>query len=226
MTVPPLPASPCLRVKLDYQNADGFDAGSRFYLSYTGAAPTSGNCLTIGADIGTAWNTNLAPIVGSSWYLKEIDVLDIASYSGASGITTVDYNGGQDGSIITANAAVNIEYGISRRYRGGKPRMFLPPPTSGQLLDMAHWSTDYLAAAATAIDAFFAAVNAIDVGAVGTLDHVNLSYYSGFKNVTNSSGRERAVPQYRDLALLDPVISYAVKSVVGSQRRRRTATTA
>jgi hypothetical protein len=60
---------------------------------------------------------------------------------------------------------------------------------------------------------------------MGVLAHVNLSYYKGFVNVENSSGRERAAPTYRDSALLDPVTGYVVKQVVGSQRRRRTATT-
>jgi len=73
--------------------------------------------------------------------------------------------------------------------------------------------------------AFMAEIEALSVGAVGALGHVNLSYYQGFKNITNSSGRERAVPTYRNTALLDVVQGYAAKSVVGSQRRRRTSTT-
>jgi hypothetical protein len=60
---------------------------------------------------------------------------------------------------------------------------------------------------------------------MGTLAHVNLSYYKGFTNVTNSSGRERAVPTYRDAALVDPVTGYFGKAIMGSQRRRRTSTT-
>jgi len=69
------------------------------------------------------------------------------------------------------------------------------------------------------------AVTGLSVGAVGALAHVNVSYYQSFKNVTNSSGRTRAAPTYRTIALLDPITGYVVKAVVGSQRRRRTAKT-
>lgn len=223
MTAPPLPASPCLRVKLDYTQSDAALAGSRFYLSYAGAAPTAGNCETIAADIAGFWLTDLAPLVSNLWELTEVDVLDISSLAGASGQWEGSHAGTVTGEPVPANCAVNIEFDIARRYRGGKPRMFLPPPDSSNLSDIGHWNADVVSGTNTAIAAFFAAIEALSVGAVGALAHVNLSYYSGFKNVTNSSGRTRAAPTYRTAALLDTVQGYSTKGVVGSQKRRRTA---
>lgn len=225
MTVPPLPASPCLRVSLDWTNTDTFRGGNRFYISYAGAAPTAGNCATIASDIASAVSTNLLSGINNSWALTEIDVLDIASYAGASGQWTGSESGGGSGTAPPANCAMNVEYDIARRYRGGKPRMFLPPPDSSAQLDAAHWTAAQVEATSSNVAAFFAAIAALSVGAVGALAHVNLSYYSGFKNVTNSSGRTRAVPQYRETALVDSINGYAAKAVIGSQKRRRTATT-
>jgi hypothetical protein len=224
LTAPPLPASPCLRVRLDYTNTDTFLAGSRFFLSYSGASPTGGNCATLASDIATAWSANLAALMNGDWSLTEIDVLDIASDSGASGQWTGNNPGTASGDNLPAASAVNVEYGIARRYRGGKPRMFLPGPTSAQLHDVGHYSPGFLTDVATGVSGFFAAINALSIGAVGTLAHVNLSYYKGFTNITNSSGRERAVPTYRATALVDTINSYAPKAVIGSQKRRRTAT--
>lgn len=225
MTAPPLPASPCMRVRTLFTNSDSFLAGNRFYLSYSGAAPTPGNCTTIADGVEAAWVAQLATLAHSDWSLTEVDVLDIASLTGSSGQWTGNEAGTAGGGMITANAAINVEFDIARRYRGGKPRMFLIPPGVGALLDTGHYTDDFVTLVNTQVTAFFAAIAALSVGAVGTLAHVNLSYYSGFKNITNSSGRERAVPTYRDAALLDTVESYACKAVVGSQRRRRTATT-
>lgn len=225
MTAPPLPASPCLRVKLDYTNADSYRGGNRFFLSYSGTAPTAAQCVTIANDIATAWNGNIAALVHSDWGLSEVDVQDISSLTGAFGTQAVDYVGTYTGSLLPASAATNVEFDISRRYRGGKPRIFWPPPSSSALLDAGHWSTAFITAVTSGNAAFWAAVAAISVGTVGTLAHVNLSYYTGFKNITNSSGRTRAVPQYRDSALLDTITGYAIKDEVGSQRRRRIATT-
>lgn len=225
MTVPPLPASPCLRVRLDFLNEDGFDAGSRFFLSYAGAAPTPGNCATIAGDIATAWASDMAALSNTGWTLTEIDVLDIASHTGASGQWTGSHAGTAGGGNLPASAATNVEFGIARRYRGGKPRMFLPAPGTDALNTAAQWTTAYQTAVNTGVAAFFTAVEAISVGAVGALGHVNVSYYQGFTNHTNTSGRERAVPTYRDVALVDVVNGYSAKLMIGSQRRRRVATT-
>lgn len=225
MTTPPLPESPCLRVKLDYLSTNDTELGSRFYLSYAGSAPTGGNCATIAADIAAAWASHIAGLVTNVYSLVEVDVLDIATNSGASGQWTGSNSGGLGGGSVTENTAVNVEFQIARRYRGGKPRMFLPPSETSNLADGSHWTSSFLTSVNTAMTAFMAEIEALSVGAVGALGHVNLSYYQGFKNITNSSGRERAVPTYRNTALLDVVQGYAAKSVVGSQRRRRTSTT-
>lgn len=224
MTAPPLPASPCLRVRLDYTQADSFLCGSRFYLSYAGAAPTGGNCATLASDIEAAWLSHLAPNIHQDYALTEVDVLDIATDSGASGNWTGVEAAGLSDTAIPSNCAVNVEFDIARRYRGGKPRMFLPPPGVSEMATTEHWTSGYQSAVATGIGAFFTAIEALSVGAVGTLAHVNLSYYKGFTNITNSSGRTRAAPTYRSAALLDSVTGYAVKLEIGSQRRRRTAT--
>ena len=60
MTTPPLPASPCLKVNLDYTQSDGYEGGSRFYLGYSGSAPTGANCITLAGDIEAAWLAHLA----------------------------------------------------------------------------------------------------------------------------------------------------------------------
>lgn len=225
MTVVPLPDVPCVRVKLDYQDVSGFDAGSRFYLSYSGSAPTGANCATLASDVASAWATDMASLVTAEWSLVEVDVLDIATNSGLSGQWTGTHAGTRTGPTLPLQCATNIEYNISRRYRGGKPRMFLPPGAEADLTNQAHYNSTYVTAVNTGIAAFMAALEALSIGAMGTLAHVNLSYYSGFRNITNSSGRERAVPVYRPTALHDVISGYSCKTLVGSQRRRRTATT-
>jgi len=215
-----------MRVRLDYSESDNAKGGSRFYLSYAGAAPTAGNCASIATSIAAAWSAHLAGLVNPDWQLTEIDVLDLASYSGFSGQWTGSEAGtASGGTSLVAAAANNVEFGIARRYRGGKPRMFLPPPTSNFQQDDGNYNDSFVGTTGTNVAAFFTAVEAISVGAVGALAHVNLSYYSGFTNITNSSGRTRAVPKYRAAALVDTVNGYFGKKVIGSQRRRRTATT-
>ena len=224
MTPVPPPASPCVRVRLEYTSVNGTLAGSRFYLSYAGASPTAGNCTTLAEDIAAAWGTHLAPVVGNGYALTEVDVLDITTDLGLSGVWTGSTSGSEGATTVPDSAAMNVEYNISRRYRGGKPRMFLPPPSRDQMDGNNVWLSDFLGTVNTALGAFMTEIEALTIGAMGALAHVNLSYYKGFTNVTNSSGRERAVPTYRDTALLDIVQGYAAKATIGSQRRRLRST--
>lgn len=225
MTVPPLPESPCLRVRLDFQDLTDNESGCRFFLSYSGSAPTGDNCNTLATDVSAAFSDNLAGVMSQNFALREVDVLDIATHDGLSGTWSGNINGGQSGQPLPLQVATNIEFGIGRRYRGGKPRIYLPPSDESFVEDQAHWNTDYVAAQNTNIAAFFTQISALSIGAIGTLAHVNLSYYSGFANHTNTSGRARAVPQYRTAAVVDPVTGYSTKALFGSQRRRRTSTT-
>jgi len=225
MTTPPLPASPCVRVRLGYTASAGTEMGSRFYLSYASSAPTAANCLTLATDIAAAWASHLAAVCYELVSLTEVDVLDIATDSGAHGTYNPSTAGSMSGGTLTANAAINVEFDIARRYRGGKPRMFLPPPDDSSLTSIDKYSSTFVGTVNTAFAAFMSEITALSIGSMGALAHINLSYYQGFKNITNSSGRERAAPTYRNTALVDQVTGYSTKAVIGSQRRRRTATT-
>ena len=224
MTVVPLPDTSCIRVRLDYTQTDGFKAGSRFFLSYGGAAPTGANCTTIAGDIKDAWLAQLAGLIPAAWSLTEVDVLDITTDTGLSGQWTGVEAGTRSGTALPAQCASGVEYQIALRYRGGKPRMYLPGGVEGDLLDAGHYTTDFTSGLGVVTGDFFSAVEAIDVGAVGALQHVNLSYYKGFTNVTNSSGRTRAAPKYRATALSTAVTGYTGKAQVSSQKRRRSST--
>ena len=226
VTVPPLPESNVVRCRLEYTTSAGTDMGSRVYLGFAGSAPSSANCATLAGDIASAWNTDLAAVVYQLVTLTEVDVQDISTYTGNFGSAAVSHAGSMSGGTLTANTATNVEFDIANRYRGGKPRMFLPPPDDTALASIDKFSSTHISNVNTAVSNFFAAVVGSSVGSMGTLTHVAVSYYSGFNNVVNSSGRMRAAPKYRSPnALVRPVTGYATKAVVGSQRRRRTATT-
>lgn len=225
MTTPPLPASNCVRVNLDYTQTDGLQGGSRFYLGFTGSSAQASDLVAIANTIHASWTANLSHIVNTDWSLTLIDVMDISTASGQSGANNTAVPGAASGVPLAAQLANNIEYKIARRYRGGKPRMYLPPGVDADMQDPSHWTTAHVTGVTAGIGNFFSQIVGPGPGSMGTLTHVNVSYFSGFKNIANTSGRERAVPQYRATALVDPVIGYVAKALISSQRRRRVATT-
>lgn len=225
MTQPPLPDVPTLRAELAFLNTDSFQAGSRLFFQYSGGPPSALDCQSFGTALGNSWSTNIALLVHQDWSLNEVDVLDIATYTGHSSKVSMSHPGGYTGATIPASAAANIEFLISRRYRGGKPRMFSPPPGNTAMQSAGLWLPGFLPQWQTGMTAFIAAVVGQTFGSIVIQHHINLSYYHMFDNVTDSSGRIHAAPRYKATATSDIITGYALKQVIGSQRRRRTATT-
>lgn len=225
MTVVPLPDVPTIRIRLVYNKGVNGEGGNRLYFKYAGSAPTGDNCNTLASDVAAAWNTRMAPMTPGYWALNEVDVLDIATATGLSGLWTGNHDGSRSGTPLPDQVATNIEFGIARRYRGGKPRVFVPPGCTDDVANEGTWLPEFTNDMQTFWGDFMSDIEALSVGAVGALTHINLSYYQGFANHTNTSGRARAVPQYRTVALSDTITGYFPKTIMGSQRRRRTSTT-
>jgi hypothetical protein len=227
MTTPPDPEFPTVRCRLDYTQLDGALGGSRFYLQMATGGPTGANCTTLAGDIESAWASHLAPLITADWALTEVDVLDITTNTGASGYWTGSTAATRSGAAVPANCATNVEFNISQRYRGGKPRMYLPPGADADLLNTRQWGSSFVTAVNSGMGAFFTALEGLSIGSIGALSHVVLSYYHGWNTNTPPwrGPGYKYPPKYRTQAIPYAVAGYACKAVVGSQRRRRTAAT-
>ena len=111
---------------------------------------------------------------------------------------------------------------IARRYRGGKPRTYLPIGGAGKLQDAQTWTSAFVADIQAALNQIIAdiAVTASGGCALGNL--VNVSYYEGFVSSQNPiTLRWRTIPKQRTAGpLVDPVTSWVAETRIGSQRRR------
>ena len=194
---------------------------TRFFIHYTGTAPTNADLTTFAGSIRAAWNTNLKALVSSTEELLEVDCQDLSSSTGAQGIDTTAVTGTRAGGILPGSTAVVISYNIARRYRGGHPRGYWRMGVAPDLLYPSEISAALVAAAQTGIDAFFTAVLAAGWTGAGTLTHCNVSYFQGFTVHTNpTTGRATNVPSPRGTPVVDTVTSRKVKQILGHQRRR------
>lgn len=226
MTLPPLPDRSTLHVELVYEPPDANEAGSRFFLRYAGSAPSPANCVSIAGDIGTAWASNMNSLVPANWSLNKVIVSDITTRMGNFGEDDTLHTGTRSGTEIPQQVATNVEFKLQQKYRGGKPRIYLPPGVNSDVVNDVHWTDDFIAAVNSGVAGFFTDVQAISVGSVGALTHTMVSFYHLFDNKISSSGRAYAAPRYRDPnALTIDVNGYTCKQLLSSQRRRRTSTT-
>lgn len=228
--MPALPDVPnVLRVEYLYELGASKRGGDREYYLYSGSAPDSATCDTIATAIQSAYSANLLSLLSNGLDLLEITVTDLSSTSGGQGSWTGELNGTRDGAPVTVDAAVNLQFIIARRYRGGKPKAYLPFGIQSDLSsDVVTWNAAFTDAVNTQWGAFDTAVLAISESGTTLTQHVSVSYYEGFTSVLNPiTGRTRDVPKLRSGGpLVDTITGHVAKPEISQQRRRRTSTSA
>lgn len=207
-----LPVNNVVRTSLKWTWADGV-LGSRLFWSYTGAYPLSDATLTtFASQVATFWGENLAKHVASTISLTDVLAEDLSTGTANQG----SWGGTEAGTSANGEApnqcAMNLEFHIAARYRGGHPRIMHPLAGGGFFADASHWTAGEAAAFANDFVTF---VSDVVTNGGGTL--------------LLPGGQHCVVSRYRDKALLAvPVVytvqSYEGKTLIGSQRRRRTST--
>jgi hypothetical protein len=126
---------------------------------------------------------------------------------------SINLAGDLNDPIDDASACYVISWKIAARYRGGKPRTYLPGPTAGNVTN----GSTVTGAALTALNgnavAFMAAIN----GFTGT--HISACQL-GTVSFFTAGGSETLPPTYRTPPVFEPYIGSGVRSTIGTQRRR------
>lgn len=220
-----MPALPnvnmCLRFHLKHTLGADVDVLPRWFMTYTGTAPTPAELNTLAGAVGGAWNTNLASLAATTVTATECTIEDLSAPTASTGSATFSHAGTRSGGQLPAASCVVINYGISRRYRGGKPRTYWPFGTDTDIQTAQLWTSTFVSACVSGVSAFmFAIVGDVWSGG-GTLTQVNCSFYSGFTVVTSpTTGRARNVPKLRTSVTPDVIQTISGLQTIGSQRRR------
>lgn len=221
--MPALPSVPfVLKFSLHYDVGTDAAAVTVLHWLYSGLPPTVAQidtfCASFNALTAAEWPLVLSP--GTS-YLG-IDVVDLSSPTSASGAASTSVSGTRSGTILSASAAVLVHYPIARRYRGGKPRTYLPWGTSDDLLNRNVWSNAALVAFNTTWTAILAAVPAAGpIGGAALVSQAVVSYYGPPNRfITSSTGRVRTVSTVRATPVVDLIPGFTMSPKVASQRRR------
>lgn len=223
--MPALPAAPSvIKVALHFQLDAGHTGSSRFYMKYSGGPPSDADLDTLASGVSTVFGSDLASWMSENYHLVEVFCTDLTSGTAAEGSWTGSVAGGRSGTVLPIDACVCLNHKIARRYRGGKPKIFLPFGLQSDLnSDGDTWTSGLISGLGTAWHTFVTDVEAI--GSIGcTLtDIVNVSYYSGFASVENPvTHRWRNIPTPRSGdATIDGITSTFVYPYISQQRRRR-----
>jgi hypothetical protein len=99
---------------------------SRVHVSYASAAPGSDDLNQYAENIGAEIGAHLLPLFSTQVTATEVMVTDLTSTSGARGIAPSRQVGTRPGLPNGAAVAALINFRVARRYRGGKPRVYVP----------------------------------------------------------------------------------------------------
>jgi hypothetical protein len=196
--------------------------GIRLYSAYTGTTPTSAAILSLAETVVASWTNRIGAYQSNDVFTLQCIGNDLSSDTGASATADTDNSGGvADGSIDNQIAAV-VKHVIARRYRGGKPKTFVPGIAASYQADQSHWTTALANDLGSAFAAFNTDIAGMSADGCDLSGLVNVSFYTGFTTPKNEeTGRYRNVPTYRAVPLIDTVTSFSCDTLFGSQRRRR-----
>lgn len=146
---------------------------------------------------------------------------DLTSASAAQVSSSTSGTGTNGTTLLSEGTALVFKHRISRRYRGGHSRVYMPGQPAAQLGTNGLWTPASLASNLAQYNIYIAScVSAGNPAAIGAILHVNVSYFSGFTNKTFPSGRVHAVATPRVTPLVDTIISVSMNNIPASQRRR------
>ena len=220
--MPALPnVSKVVRSALEGKWSSGGIAVNRFYVRYSGSAPSSADLTAFAGTLATAWSDNMSAHVHEDFEITGATCIDLSSPTSAEGAVVVGMPGALTGGLLPADACLVMANLIGRRYRGGHPRVYLVAGDDTKITTEQFWDPTFVSTIEGAWAALISEYAAGVWSSGGTITHVNVSYFEGFTVVISpTTGRARNIPSRRSPPLVDDVLTYAGRTRIGSQRRR------
>lgn len=219
--VPPLPpAGDVLRIALQFtQESKTF--GCRFFVSYSGGTPSAADCTALANEVASAWGTQFSPLQSTAVSLTEVTVEDLSSDTANFGTWAGTTTGTRSGTAAPMSICLRIDFTLARKYRGGKPKIFLPLGVDSDIYEQTSWLAAFTGPCGTAWEAFINAILATSGISISPTAHVNVSYYSGFTSAQNPvTKRYRNIPTLRATPVVSTITSHIAQGPFGSQRKR------
>lgn len=220
--MPPLPSVPnTARVRQEFTLGDGRKGFCVHHYQWTGGPAASADMVDLATNVRSVYTGFWLPHMDPGLSVGFTDAVDLSNPSGAGG-SVIGNNAGGGGGNSNDSLAVVVKWVIARRYKGGKPKSYLPGAADMLSLEANGVST------ATRNGADTWAVHMLSDPAAGSYPNITapklvmVSYYSGFHNVTLPSGRQVSRPTLRSTPQIDPITGHTTNLIYGHQRRRST----
>ena len=219
--MPSLPDVPkAMRLAVTQTLADSIPATNRYFLQWTGLDPTPADLGTFLTTVAANYVTHVFAELSNQVTGGSVEGTVLTSPTSPSAVEPMTGTGASVTKSVPAGTAMVMQEEIARRYRGGKPRVYIAGIPDDQLVDLNTWTNVAGNAVQAGLTAWMNSILSAGWSSAGTLSHVNISYFSGFTNHTYPSGRVKAIPTPRPTPLVDLITNFSFNPQVASQRRR------
>jgi hypothetical protein len=219
--MPPLPLVPdVIKAQVQWSDATDTSVTTTHYFEYSGTGPNATDAANLATVLSNAYGANVA--AWSPRTITGVKVTDLATDTGGEGSATSDFVGTREGADLAGATAVVVNYALDRRYRGGKPRSYLPWGVTTDLSSRQSWASAFTTVVVAAVEGIMSAMVGTTEGGTTITNHANVSYYAGnTATIDPVTGRAKNRPKRRvDGPLVNPIVGVAVSVIPGSQRRR------
>jgi hypothetical protein len=215
--VPPLASVPGgIRLRLAHTYGSELNTGFHFFFK-AGAAGTQAELQALADAASAAWAGTFQVLFQPTVTLNSVTATDLSSNTGPVAVNTTNHTGQRAAGPMAASACSLVNFKIARRYRGGKPRIYLFPGADTDLATPQTWTSAYAQLVHDQVVSFVGSCLASIHTWDATAFHANVSYFEGIFAGTPPVW----VPnQPRPVPVVDAITGVVAATTVGSQRRR------
>jgi hypothetical protein len=207
-------------LKMVYADAGIVFGGFKTYWYFSATNPSASVLNELASHASSAWGTNMSPTQHPSIALIEVVAQDLTSRSAFQGVWSGSVAGTSSGSQLPLDNCVLINYTLHHRYRGGKPRSYLPIGTAIDTSDGHTWTPAFVTQVTNSFGAWRNAIVA-DTGGIQIANQAAVHFYKG--PITNPNASEwapRNVPKLQTVSDNENIYGMAVATRIAQQRRR------
>ena len=219
----PLPTpSGAVKCRLGWTFPGGAFFGGSFIMGYTGTGLTSAQLAAVAGDVAAQYATDMVSLFAAGYVLTSVTCSDLQNPATVEGSVAVSTPGTRAGTTMTDGICVALAFLPNRKYRGARPKIYLPAGVQADLLTGQHWQSTLTSAVETQWNAFTADIVTHTPAGVtlGTQKYVN---YDGppYTVVSNANKtRSHSVPTKVNPPGVYDILSVVAGPKVASQRKR------
>jgi len=167
-------------------------------------------------------NLHLAALTNPVYSFVNVNVFDLSSKTGAIGNGGTATPGTRTGTALPVDVSTVINHTIRRRYRGGRPRTYMPFGNVEDTSGGNSWSATFQSTVTSTWNDFRAALIRDHAGLVIT-NQVNIPFFKGFTPYRDPvTDRPEDKPDINPSIVPDVVTAGNCRTILGSQRSRLT----